>query len=170
MKNYYPLAAGNSWTYMKKDGSTYTNTITAVNGNEFTMTNSDPNGVNASNNRIENNFLLSDVYEEGRFQPNLNLDGAPGDTWEVTFKANNFDNVLAYSVKEILPSKTVQGKDYPDVLVVRAESKMVMGGNLVGLNFFTTYYYAAGVGLVLTTLGMGDSISDEQALVSYELK
>jgi hypothetical protein len=169
MKNYYPIAAGNSWTYKKKDGNTYVNTITSVNGADFTMTNSDAAGVNESNNRLEGNWLMSDVYEEGRLQKNLQLDGKAGDTWEVNFKANNFDNVLAYKIKEVGVSTTVEGKTYDDVLVVEAESKMVVNGNLMSINFFTTYYYAAGVGLILTTLSMGGNITDEQALVEYKL-
>jgi hypothetical protein len=169
MKNYYPVSAGNLWTYKKKDGNTYTNMITSVNGSEFSMTNTDANGVNESNNKIENNFLMSDVYEEGRMQPNLKLDGQVGDTWEVNFKANNFDNVLVYVVKEMLAEKAVEGKNYTDIMVVQAESKMIVNGNLMSINFFTTYYYAAGVGLILTTLALGENVNDEQALVNYQL-
>lgn len=169
MKNYYPIAAGNCWTYKKKDGNTYMNMITNVNGNEFAMTNTDAAGVNESNNKMEGGWLLSDVYEEGRMQQNLKLDGQVGDTWEVTFKANNFDNILAYKIKEAGISKTVEGKNYDDVLVVEAESKMIVNGNVMSINFFTTYYYAPGVGLILTTLWMGGNITDEQALVDYKL-
>ncbi len=169
MKNYYPVSVGNSWTYKKKDGNTYMNMITSVNGVDFSMTNTDANGVNESNNKIEDNFLKSDVYEEGRMQPNLKLDAQIGDTWEVNFKANNFDNVLVYTVKDILSEKVVEGKIYNDVLVVQAESKMIVNGNLMSINFFTTYYYAAGVGLILTTLALGENISDEQALIDHKL-
>jgi hypothetical protein len=169
MKNYYPVAAGNTWTYKKKDGNTYMNMIVSVNGNSFLMTNTDAAGVNESNNQLEGGWLLSDVYEEGRMQQNLKLDGVVGDAWEVSFKANNFDNILAYKIKEVGSSKTVEGKNYEDVLVVEAESKMMVNGNLMSIQFFTTYYYAAGVGLILTTLSMGGNITDEQALVDYKL-
>lgn len=169
MNNYYPIAAGNMWNYKKKDGNTYMNMIVSVNGNDFLMTNTDSSGVNESNNKIDGDWLLSDVYEEGRMQQNLKLNGEVGDTWEVNFKANNFDNVLAYKIKEKGISKSVEGNVYEDVLVVEAESKMIVNGNLMSLNFFTTYYYASGVGLILTTLSMGGNITDEQALIDFKL-
>jgi hypothetical protein len=92
-----------------------------------------------------------------------------GGIQEVNFKTNNFDNVLAYKIKETDVSKTGEGENYEDVLVVEAERKMMMNGNLMSIHFFTSYYYAVGVGLILTTLSMGGNITDEQALVDYKL-
>jgi hypothetical protein len=40
-----------------------------------------------------------------------------------------------------------------------------MNGNLMALNFFTQYYYADGIGLILTTSSAGDS----HALIDYKL-
>ncbi|MDQ3018170.1 MAG: hypothetical protein M3R25_15770 [Bacteroidota bacterium] len=40
MMIYYPLAAGNKWEYQLKDGSTYTNSVTNINGAIIKMQNS----------------------------------------------------------------------------------------------------------------------------------
>lgn len=88
---------------------------------------------------------------------------------KVTFNADDFDNLLAFQVKEILPSKTVEGKEYNDVMVVEAERKMVVNGNLRSINYFTHYYYAPGTGLILTTLTMSGNVTDGQGLVNCSL-
>jgi len=157
---YYPLQAGFEWTYQLKDGSTYTNTITGVspsNPQEFTMVNSMMNTNQVI--RKDGSQYLTDNFEAGTMQLLLKDDLTVSSSWEVKFKANGFDNVLVMTVKEVGVSKEVSGTTYTDVAVVEAESKMVMNGNLMSLNFFTQYHYAKGVGLVLTTSSMGDSQS-----------
>lgn len=43
--------------------------------------------------------------------------------------------------------------------MIEAESKIKMNGNLISLNYFTQYYYAKGVGLILTASSDGDTHS-----------
>jgi hypothetical protein len=157
---YYPLGIGFEWTYQLKDGNTYTNQVTAVNpqnSNEFTMVNSMMNKNQIM--RKEGSTYLTDSYEAGTMQILLKDDLQKGDSWEIKFKANGLDNLLIMSVKEVGISKEVNGKIYQNIVMIEAESKLLMNGNLMPLNFFTQYYYAAGVGLVLTTSSMGDSQS-----------
>lgn len=162
--SYYPLAVGNRWEYKQKDGSTYTNSITGGNANVFGALNSITN--QDSQIRKDGDTYFADHYEKGNFQVFLKDSLKVGDKWEVKFKANNFDNILVITVKEVNASKAVEGKTYNDVVIIEAESKMIMNGNLMALNYFTQYHYAKGVGLVLTTSSAGDY----HGLTTYELK
>ncbi len=161
--SYYPLATGNKWTYSLKDGNTYFNEVTAAEGNVFTMKNSMfPNPVQL---RKDGTVYHANHWDGTNFQVMMKDDAAKGDTWEVKFTANGLESVLVNTVKETGISKEVAGKNYPDVIMVEAESKLIMNGNLMALNYFTQYYFANGVGLILTTTSSGD----EQALKEYSL-
>ncbi|MEI9945608.1 MAG: hypothetical protein WDN26_15495 [Chitinophagaceae bacterium] len=163
MANYYPLAANNEWHYKQKDGSTYVNKVTAANGNEFSMHNSAAN--TGSMVITDGNNFTTDALEAGNFQKWMANNLQPGDTWEIKFKANGLDCLLIMTVKEMGGDKEVEGKTYNNVLLIEAENKIIMNGNLMALNFFTQYYYADGVGLILTTSSAGDS----HALTGYTL-
>lgn len=163
MPNYYPLAANNEWQYKLKDGSTYTNKVTAADGNVFSMHNSAAN--TSSKVKVEGDTVYTDALQAGNFEKWISNDLKPGDTWEIKFTANGLDSILILTVKETGISKEVEGKNYDNVLFIEAENKMVINGSLMSLNFFTQYYYADGVGLVLTT----SSVGDVHALVNYTL-
>lgn len=162
-QTYYPLTVGNKWTYKQKDGSTFTNTVTGIDGTQFTMINSSLGTDQYI--RKEGTIFLTDSFESGNFQILLRDDLKKGDTWEILFTANGIESVLAMTVKEKGTSMEVEGKTYEDVLIIEAESKMLIQGNLTPLNFFTQYHYAAGTGLILTT-STGDV---SMGLVSAEL-
>jgi len=159
---YYPLEVGCGWVYLCKDGSTYTNMITAVNPanpNEFTIVNSLMNKNQVF--RKEGNDYLTDSFEEGTINTLLKDNSAVGDTWEIKFKANGMDSILVMTVKELGLVKEVKGKTFENVMMIKAESKLLINDNLNPLNNFTQYYYCKGIGLILTTTSMGD----EQALI-----
>jgi hypothetical protein len=166
MAVYYPLAPGNSWTYRQSDGSTFTNTVTsadpAVPG-KFTMVNS----VLAKDQfiRREGPAYLTDSFEPGNYQVLLRDDLEAGDSWDIRFKANGLDSVLSMKVKEKGVSREIEGKTFHDILVLEGESKVLVAGNLMSINFFTQYYYAPGIGLVMTTTNSKDPMS----LVSWKL-
>ncbi|MGC4101750.1 hypothetical protein [Ferruginibacter sp.] len=163
MANYYPLALQNEWQYKQKDGTTYSNKVTAAAGNEFTMYNSAANTKSVV--KTDGTLITTDALEAGNFQPWLTNELKKGDNWVVKFKANGLDCLLVMTVKETSISKEVEGKTYNSVLMIEAENKIMVNDSLMPLNFFTQYYYADGVGLVLTTSSAGDS----HALVEYKL-
>ena len=163
MMQYYPLASGNTWEYRQKDGSTYTNSVAGIDGQIVTMKNStvpDPTRV-----KVENGVMYNELMAPGNYQLWLKDNLQKGETWEATFTANGLNSIMAFTVKETGISKEVEGKTYSDVVMLEAESKINMNGNLISTNFFTQYYYAKGVGLILTTSSMGDSHS----LTSYKV-
>jgi hypothetical protein len=160
---FYPLAPGNTWEYQLKDGTTYTNTVVSIDGNIATL---QSNVVPAPTHiKLENGTMYNELVTPGNYQLWLKDDLQQGETWEASFTANGLDSILVMTVKESGMSKEVGGKTYNDVLMVEAESKISMNGNLMSTNFFTQYYYAKNVGLILTTSSMGD----EHALQSYSL-
>lgn len=163
MNNYYPLALHNEWHYQQKDGSTYINKVTAANGLEFTMHNSAAN--TSSVVKMDNHQMSTDGLEKGNFQLWLPDDLEVGKNWVVSFKANGLDCLLLMTVKELGITKEVSGHVYNDVVCIEAESSIIMNGSQMALNFFTQYYYAADVGLILTTSSAGDI----HELTSYKL-
>jgi hypothetical protein len=162
--NYYPLALQNEWRYKQKDGSTYWNKVTAVNGDAFTMHNSAAN--TSSIVKIDGDQVTTDALEAGNFQLWLKNDLQKGESWEIKFRANGLDCILIMTVKETGGSKEVEGTTYHNVAQVEAENKLIVNGNLMPLNFFTQYYYADGVGLIQTTSSAGDIHS----LIEYKLQ
>ena len=164
MMNYYPIAPGNTWEYKQKDGSTYTNSVISIDGNIASMKNStvpDPTFV-----KIESGKMYNELMGKDNFQLWLKDDLQKGETWDATFTANGLNSIMAFTVKETGISKEVEGKNYNDVVMLESESKINMNGNVISTNFFTQYFYAKSVGLILTTSSMGDV----HALQKFELK
>lgn len=159
----YPLAVGNSWTYRMSDGRTYTNTISAEEDGVFTASDSLTQQV-AKIKRDGNDYLANRV-EYGRWVVLLKEQVQPGDTWEYAYSANGVDTTLVHVVKNVGQAYEVEGRRFEDVALIEAESKMSMNGNPLPMNFFTQYYYARGVGLILTTTSSGDSMP----LVAHQL-
>jgi hypothetical protein len=164
MAIYYPLAVGNTWTYKTKDGKTFTNSVTAGDGHRFTMKNTMIDRPSAV--QKDGEAYSSDNFEAGNLQIFLKDNHKKGETWDIKYKANNFENVLKMTVKETGVSKTVEGKMYTDVVMLEGDMKIKVNGNLMSANYLVQYYYAPGVGLILTTSSLGDAMS----LTSYELK
>lgn len=135
-----------------KDGDTFTVSTTLVN-------------TSTKIKRVGNDYI-SDGPEAGKtmisFKDNLKV----GDTWQNSYKVNGIDTTLTYVVKEVGISKSVNGKTFADVIFIEADSKMSMNGNAIPMKYVTQYYYAKGVGLILTTTSAGD----EHALTEYEVK
>lgn len=163
MSTYYPLAVGNTWTYKMQGGKTFTNTVTAADGNLFTMQNSmipRPQTVRKDGDTYE-----ADNFEANNFQVFLKDNLENGDNWEINYRANNIENILMMTVKEKGMSLEVEGKTYEDVIAIEGDMKMNVNGNIISANYLVQYYYAKDVGLVLTTTSYGDSMG----LVSCEL-
>jgi hypothetical protein len=164
LTDHYPLALGNAWTYKTNAGQSYTTKVTEQNGDMFTV---HTTLVDASTKiKRAGDEYISDSPEAGKamisFKENLKV----GDTWQNSYKVNGIDSTLTYVVKEIGITKDMNGKTFKDVVFIEADSKMSMNGNALPMKYVTQYYYAKGVGLILTTTSMGD----EHALTEYEVK
>ncbi|MBV6397402.1 MAG: hypothetical protein HFACDABA_03016 [Anaerolineales bacterium] len=162
--NHYPLAVGNTWTYQIKGGRSYTSAVTGQDGDAFIVSTTLVNAVSRVK-KIGDEYH-SDSPETGRtmigFKENLKV----GDTWVNSYKVNGIDTTLTYRVKESGISKDVNGATFKDVILIEADSAMSMNGNAIPMKYVTQYFYAKGVGLILTTSSAGD----EHALTEYEVK
>jgi hypothetical protein len=163
MMQYYPLSAGNKWEYKLKDGSLYTNSVLGIEGNVVTMKNSTV--PDATNVKVESGSMYNELMAPGNYQLWLKDDLKKGESWDATFMANGLNSIMAFTVKETSMSKEVNGKTYHDVIMLESESKINMNGNVISTNYFTQYYYAKSIGLILTTSSMGD----EHSLQHYVL-
>lgn len=152
--SYYPLAAGNSWTYTMKDGNTYTNEVTAADGNLFTMKNSMM--PNTTQVKKEGDEYHANHWDGATFQLLLKETDEKGYDWDVKFTANGLESILRHVIKETNISKEAGGKTYNNVMLVEAESMLMMNGTLITLSYFTQYYYAKDAGLILVTTSAGD--------------
>ena len=165
MANYYPLALENEWQYKQHDGSVYTKKIIAASGNQFTIHNSGSNTCNIV--KTDGHLITTDALEPGNFQPWLTGNLSKGDNWVVKFKASGLHCIciVIMTVRETGMDKEVEGKIYSKVVFIEAENKIVVNDGFISLNFFTQYYYAENIGLILTTSSAGDN----HALIGYAL-
>lgn len=152
----YPLAVGNSWTYRMADGRTYTNTISSEEDGAFTA--SDSLTQQVAKIKRSGNEYLSNRAEYGQWVVLLKEQLQPGDTWEYSYVANGVDTTLVHVVKNVDQACEVEGGNFEGVVLIEAQSKMSMNGNPLPMDFFTQYYYARGIGLILTTSSSGDSM------------
>ncbi|MBL0271261.1 MAG: hypothetical protein KAX45_09035 [Chitinophagaceae bacterium] len=151
---YYPIAPGNSWEYRLKDGTVYSNKVLSEEGSLVTMQNSTlPEPARL---KIEGGSMFLELMGTDNFQLWLKDEMNAGESWDAAFTANGLSSVLHITVKDTGISKEVEGKLYEDVVMLEAESKINMNGNLISTQYFTQYFYAAGTGLILTTSSAGD--------------
>jgi hypothetical protein len=162
----YPLAVGNKWTYQMTDGNTYINSVTGVdpaNPSLFSMHNSMSNM--SSYMRKEADTYLTNAYDASAFHFYLKDDPAVGESWAVKYSANGIDTEMTMTVTAVGISKDVAGRAFNNVTVVRGDSRFSMNGTPLPTTFTTEYYFAKGVGLVMTASTGGDVHS----LVACEL-
>jgi hypothetical protein len=164
MSTYYPLHPGNSWTYKTNDGSTFTNKVESEAGAVYSMSNTTVS--NQIQVKKDGNTFYTDSYEAGNMQPFLKDDAAAGDKWEIKYKANTIDSVLNVVIVSTGGSKEVEGKSYSDVMEMEGMMSFIVNGNVINAGTKYTWYYAKGVGLILTTSTLGDNMP----LVSYNVQ
>lgn len=161
MSDYYPLKTGNGWTYRTNDGSTFTNSIVSEEDGIFSMTNSAVTHTTLV--KKEGHTYFTDSYEAGNLQPFLKDDAIAGDKWEIKYKANTIDSVLSVEIISTGGSKEVEGNTYHDVLEMEGNMSFIVNGAVYSANTKYTWFYAIGVGLILTTSTLGDNMP----LISY---
>lgn len=156
MSTYYPLKAGNSWTYQTNDCSTFTNKIESEDNGLYSMSNSTV--VHPTQVKKECDIFYTDSYEAGNMQPFLKDDAAEGDAWEIKYKANTIDSVLNVVVKSTGGTKEVGGKTYTDVMEMEGMMSFIVNGSVFNAGTKYQWYYAKETGLILTTSTLGDNM------------
>lgn len=162
---YFPLQPGNSWTYRMANGATFTNTVDRQEADgSFRLTST------ALTTEVtmyyDGDHYSTDSFEPGNIQIILRDGAGVGDGWDIDFSQNGMRNILSMSVREIRDSMDVEGRTYENVMLLEGESKLVVEAEVMHIGFFTQYYYAKNVGLILTTSSRGDHMP----LLSVELR
>ena len=163
MSTYYPLKAGNSWTYKTNDGSEFTNKIESETDGSFSMSNSTVSHLTQV--KKDGSTFYTDSYEAGNMQPFLKDDAVAGDAWEIKYKANTIDSVLNVVVNSAGGTKEVEGKSYTDVMEMEGMMSFIVNGNVINAGTKYQWYYAKGIGLILTTSTLGDNMP----LINYSI-
>lgn len=166
--DFYPLAVGNSWThdFLGQDMIT---TIESVNeAGEYIVSNS-LNPQKALLKKVNGEYF-GEALDKSGFNLTLKDNMVIGDTWQHKFKApSGLDTIYICTVKEVLLSKIVEGKEYKDVVMIELDSLYEIGGVVTSMNAFTQNYYAKGIGPILTTTS-GVIGNNSSPLKSCELK
>ncbi|HUM48491.1 MAG TPA: hypothetical protein PLD84_16280 [Chitinophagales bacterium] len=163
MSTYYPLRAGNSWTYKMNNGNTFTNRIEKESGGVYSMSNSTVSHLTQV--KKDGPIFYTDSYETGNMQPFLKDDVVVGDKWDIRYRANSIDSVLNIAVTSAGGSKEVGGKTYADVMEMEGVMSFVINGNVINAGTKYNWYYAKGVGLILTTSTLGENMPLESCTV-----
>ncbi len=183
-QDYLPTSVGTTWTY----GGTmpYTATITGATKNINGKVYSEAETKQGSS--VSKSYLLKEnkAYTAiGMVQGMGSLamvilkeDAAVGDSWEQTTITNGVNTKLTFTIAEKNISKTVGGKSFDDVIHVNLKYGYSFDGEDFGLgedfdlgtelgfNLTADYYFAKGVGLILSDLGS----YGQMPLVSYNVK
>lgn len=157
--DYMPTTQGSTWTY---GGSTpYTNTVTGktktINGKTFYEVET----VEGSETRYsyvhkEDGVYTADGMEEAFAGVALVFlkDKAPvGESWTETVSMDGFTTKMTFSIEAKDITKTVEGKTYQNVIHVRMNTAVVLMGIEMDLGAPLNYFWAKGVGLILTDGG-----------------
>lgn len=177
-KDFLPTSVGSTWTY---GGITpHTATITGANKNingKVYVEAEVKQGASVSKSYVlkENKVYTTMGMVQGMGSMALVVlkeDAAVGETWEQTTITNGVDTKFTFTVAEKNISKTVGGKNYDNVIHMNVKySNSFSGedfglGTELGLTLSVDYYYAKGVGLILTDLGSHGQIP----LISYNVE
>ncbi len=182
-QDYQPTTAGSVWTY---GGTTpYTLTATGVtktmNGKlYYEMETKQGTSVSKSYVLKENgNYTgIGMVPGMGPLEMTVLKDNVPvGHSWEQATTTSGIDTKLTYTIVEKNVTKAVEGKTYNDVIHVKLTYGYSFEGvdfglgedfdlGDLGLNLEAHYYFAKGVGLILSDAGTYGQLP----LVSYNVK
>ncbi|MBC5773035.1 hypothetical protein H8S95_03080 [Pontibacter sp. KCTC 32443] len=172
-EDYWPTTAGSTWNYGGM--SPYTARVT---GNTKDFEGKTYREFETQQgNTINKSYLLKDkdgVYKAIGFMPNtgeveitfLKPESAVGKPWVQSFTMNGVLTTITMSIEQKDITKTVENKIYDNVVNVKAVYTYSYMGQDLGIEFVVNYYFAKGIGLILTDLGEEGSIP----LLSYDIK
>jgi hypothetical protein len=157
--DYQPTTQGSTWAY--GGSSPYTVTATGktkvINGKTFNeMETREGNETRLSYVHKENGVYTADGMEEAFAGVALVFlkDKVPvGESWTETVMMDGFETKMTFSIEAKDITKTVEGKTYQNVIHVRMNTAIVWMGMEVDLGAPFNYFWAKGVGLILTDAG-----------------
>ncbi|WP_147243433.1 hypothetical protein [Chitinophaga flava] len=179
--DYAPYTTGSSFSYIdvgqKQDTTSYTLTVsgdTTIGGTTYKKVRDD--SVFFCSNCKDGIYtqIASLLTFQGYKADNVPLtylkETVPqGSSWQDTVNVSNgtvtTKAILQHTIVQKGFTKTVNGKDYPDVIAVKLDASTILLDNAVPVGTVSTSYYAKGIGLI-----EADQTQDTIKLVSYIIK
>ncbi|MBB6612693.1 hypothetical protein H7F15_16745 [Pontibacter sp. Tf4] len=171
-EDYFPTTAGSNWTY--GGAIQYTARVTGntkeINGKTYFEYETQQGSTSNKSYLLKENGNYSAVG----FMPNtgqmeifiLKEESIAGKPWVQEFTINGVLTTLTMSVEQKGITKTVGDKTFDDVVNVKAIYTYSYMGQDLGTEIVANYYYAKGVGLILSDFGAQGQVK----LLSYEIK
>lgn len=179
--DYAPYTTGSSFSYMNvnsaKDTIRYTFTVsgdTTINGNVYKIVGNDSVFTCSSCKDGIYTQIASILTFQGYSADDLKLtylkdNVAAGTTWRDTITVSNggasTSGILEFTVTQKGVTKTVNGKDYAEVIAVRMDAYALILNNPVSVGTISTSYYGKGIGLI-----EADQLHDTTTMLSYTLQ
>lgn len=175
---YIPLTAGSTWTYGAEGGNGtttgYTTTVTGatkvINGKTYLEVEQKEGGVTTKYHIIKDKGVYTAVGmhpQMGNLELSLLKEETPiGKPWEVTYTANGILCKMSLTIEAKELSKTVSGRTYKNVMQVKSVTTFTFMGEELPTSATMHYYYAKGVGLILSDAGTLGKFP----LLSYSVK
>jgi hypothetical protein len=177
--SYAPYKDGAVYNFQQvkdEDTSTFALTVTGdttVGGKKFKKLHTDTATTydrceNGTYYQLVRNVTIDDYTADSILSIYLKDAEMLGGTWSDTTKvrkgSEEQDVILKYTIHQKGISKTVLGKDYPDVIVVKVDALVRVLGNWVNFGALAITYYAKDVGMIEI-----DREKDTTRLVSYDI-
>jgi hypothetical protein len=179
--DYAPYTTGSSFSYINvnraKDTINYTLTVsgdTTINGNVYKKLGNDSvftcsNCENGVYTQVAS-ILTFQGYQADDLELTYLKDDAPaGTSWQDTISVTNngitSTGILEFTVLRKGFTKTVNGKDFSDVIAVQMDAIAIVFGNPIPVGTISTSYYGKGVGLI-----EADQLEDTTRLTAYAIQ
>jgi len=170
--DYLPTTAGTTWTYGGR--SPYTLTVTGntkvINGKSYHELQNKIGGTTFNAYVINEKGVYTAI---GLVSSMANLEVAilkealpVGSFWEQAGVVNGINVNLKFTIEEKDATKIIAGKTFDNVINVKMAGIYTYSGIETGISFTNNYYFAKGIGLILTDLGA----NGKAPLEIYEVK
>ncbi|GAA4309293.1 hypothetical protein [Nibribacter koreensis] len=169
--DYAPVTKGSTWSYI--GARTYTQTSLGSTKNMNGKTYHEFENKEGSNTTLHYLHKEAGVYTTNGQDPRMgNVEmtflkekEAVGATWEQDLAVNGSTSKYKFTLVGKNLTKTVEGKEYKEVIHIRLDVSILFMGQTIPASS-ANYFYAKGVGLILSDFGSMGKIS----LKSYTIK
>ncbi|PKV76007.1 hypothetical protein [Pontibacter ramchanderi] len=170
--DYFPSTKGSTWSY----GGTNPYTLTATGNTKVIDGKTYSEFETKDGNELRKSYLLKEkgVYTGVGMDPTignialmfLKEETPEGKPWYQTNVMNGIDTKMTFTIIAKGMTKTVEGKTYKNVIHVQAKTSITFMGMEIDSGIETNYFWAKGVGLILTDIGEFGNIP----LMTYSIK
>jgi hypothetical protein len=157
--DYQPTSAGSTWSYGGQSPYTATSlgTTKTINGKIYYEFETKQGSTTYKSSVSKENGVYTSISENSRFG-NLEItqlkENEPvGATWTNSGMVNGVTSNYKFTIAAKGITKTVEGKEFKDIIHVKLESTFTYMGQTFPYPEVFNYFYAKGVGLVLTEYG-----------------